>query len=161
VAPSGSPDGDFPLPLIGMTTPIAFSEDCKMADAEKGSLVARVNDVLATKITIIVGSIWAFYAFVIFGLTPLVWPNYEQQILYWSNFLQLIFLPVITFGTAILSRDSQARAEQDHETIQMEFALLKEAHDLLGNSLTNIETGVRELLTRSDPNGAAATRPEG
>jgi hypothetical protein len=43
----------------------------------------------------------------------------------WSNFLQLIFLPVITVGTTIMSRSSERRAAKDHVRIQKEFALLK------------------------------------
>lgn len=129
---------------------LRLHEIVAMSDKSLGSIVDKINDVLATRITLLVGSIWAFYAFVIFGLTPLLWPNYEQQILYWSNFLQL---PIITVGTAILSRDSQARAEQDHETIQQEFALLKEAHDLLGKSLNEIGVGAKELF------GAGRARP--
>ena len=117
-----------------------------MAFASFKSVVRKINDVLATRITLIVGSIWAFYAFIIFGLTPVLWPAYEQQILYWSNFLQLVFLPIITVGTTILSRDARARAEEDHETIQQEFALLKDAQAMLEKSLTEIGTGVKELL---------------
>jgi hypothetical protein len=92
---------------------------------------------------------WAFYAFVIFGLTPLVWPAFETQILYWSNFLQLIFLPVITVGTAILSRRSEARAAADHETITEGFAILQDTHAELGKSLTEIGRNVEELLRQS------------
>ena len=127
-----------------------------MANASSRSTIAKINDVLASRITMLVGTIWAFYAFVIFGLTPLVWPGYEEQILYWSNFLQLIFLPVITVGTAILNRDSQARADEDHQTIRKEFALLQEAHGLLGKSLHEIEVGVKVLLQQSNNGGHAA-----
>ena len=121
-----------------------------MTDKKVKTIIDKINDVLATRITLLVGSIWAFYAFVIFGLTPVLWPGYEQEILYWSNFLQLIFLPVITVGTAIMNRDSEARAADDHETIQKEFALLKEAHDMLHTALRNIDRGVNELLARVD-----------
>jgi len=100
--------------------------------------MSRLNDVLATRITMLVGSIWAFYAFVIFGLTPILWPEYETEILYWSNFLQLIFLPIITVGTAILSRNSERRAAEDHRTIRKEFALLQDAHEMLHNSLQKL-----------------------
>jgi hypothetical protein len=119
-----------------------------MRDKSFRETIAKINDVLATRITLLVGSIWAFYAFVIFGLTPIFWPAYEEQILYWSNFLQLVFLPIITVGTAILTRDAQARAAQDHETIQKEFDLLQEAHDMLNKSLNEIAFGVKELLAR-------------
>ena len=99
------------------------------------SLISRLNDVLATRVTILVGTMWAFYAFVIFGLTPLVWPEHEEQILYWSNFLQLVFLPVITVGTAIMNRATEARAASDHKKIRKEFKILKETHAELSGSL--------------------------
>jgi hypothetical protein len=117
-----------------------------MRKPQKRRLIAKINDILAMRITMLVGTIWAFYAFVIFGLTPLLWPAYEQQILYWSNFLQLVFLPVITVGTAMLSKGAEARAIEDHKTIRKEFAMLREAHDMLGHSLHEIGLGVRELL---------------
>jgi hypothetical protein len=105
--------------------------------------------VLATKVTLMVGTMWAFYAFVIFGLTPLVWPEHEEQILYWSNFLQLIFLPVITVGTAILSRSTEARAVADHTMIQKEFVMLQKTHTELRKLLKEIGLNVEELLKRS------------
>ncbi|HEY7318777.1 MAG TPA: hypothetical protein VIE89_14470 [Candidatus Binatia bacterium] len=113
------------------------------------SISSRINDVLATKVTLMVGTMWAFYAFVIFGLTPLVWPEHEEQILYWSNFLQLIFLPVITVGTAILSRSTEARAVADHEMIRKEFVMLQQTHTELRNLLKEVGLNVEELLKRS------------
>jgi hypothetical protein len=121
-----------------------------MDNPQDDSLVSRINEVLATRITMLVGTIWAFYAFVIFGLTPVLWPEYEQTILYWSNFLQLIFLPIITVGTTILSRDSDKRAREDHSAIKREFAILKETHDMTGQSLDEIRHGVSEILSRLD-----------
>jgi len=117
-----------------------------MKDSQNKGLVAKINDVLATRVTMIVGSIWAFYAFIIFGLTPIVWPEYETQILYWSNFLQLVFLPVITVGTAILNRDSEQRAKQDHHTIRREFHLLKDSHRCMDGALHELAIGMRDLL---------------
>lgn len=114
------------------------------------SLVSRINDVLATRITMLVGTMWAFYAFVIFGLTPVLWPEYQTKILYWSNFLQLTFLPIITVGSAILNRSTERRAREDHSAIQREFAILKETHDLTGQSLEEIRRGVNEILSRLD-----------
>ena len=127
-----------------------------MKEVQKESLVSKINTVLATRITMVVGSIWAFYAFVIFGLTPVFWPAYETEILYWSNFLQLIFLPAITVGTVILNRDSEARALEDHQTIRREFGLLQEAHGMLDKSLEEIAGGVRQLLVQSEHEKAAA-----
>jgi len=129
-----------------------------MKETPRETLVSKVNDVLATRITMLVGSIWAFYAFVIFGLTPILWPQYETEILYWSNFLQLIFLPIITVGTAILSRNSERRAAEDHRTIRKEFALLQDAHEMLHNSLREIAAGVHELILRSNQEGTTVLR---
>jgi hypothetical protein len=120
-----------------------------MKGAPQESGIAVVNEFLAKRITIFVCTMWAFYAFVIFGLTPLVWPRYENQILYWSNFLQLIFLPVITVGTAIMSRSTEARSAADHVSIKKEFAMLKQVHGQLGTSLKEIGLNVEELLRRS------------
>lgn len=125
-------------------------------EPQKKGLVAKINDILAMRITMVVGSIWAFYAFVIFGLTPVLWPEYETQILYWSNFLQLVFLPVITVGTAIMNRDSERRAKKDHHRIKQEFSLLREADTMLHTTLQEIAAGVRELLIRTNEEGAAA-----
>ena len=120
-----------------------------ITDAPQEGVLSRINEMLATRITILVGTMWAFYAFVIFGLTPLIWPAYETQILYWSNFLQLIFLPVITVGTAIMSRRSEARAASDHETITEGFAILQDTHAEIGKSLTEIGLILEELLRQS------------
>jgi len=117
--------------------------------SETRRLSSRINDVLATKVTLLVGTMWAFYAFVIFGLTPLVWPEHEEQILYWSNFLQLIFLPVITVGTAILNRSTEARAEADHAMIEKEFVMLQKTHAEFRHLLKGIGLNVEELLKRS------------
>ena len=121
----------------------------RTTESAPSSISSRINDVLATKVTLMVGTMWAFYAFVIFGLTPLVWPEHEEQILYWSNFLQLIFLPVITVGTAILSRSTEARSVADHTMIRKEFVMLQQTHTELRNLLKEIGLNVEELLKRS------------
>lgn len=87
--------------------------------------ITKTNDRIAIYITIIVSSMWAFYFFVIFGLLPVIWPQYEETILYWSNFLQLIFLPVITVGAAIMGRSTEKRAQEDHAALMTEFKLIK------------------------------------
>jgi|GEM_PF-1348951 len=129
-----------------------------MKEPQSEGLIAKINDVLALRITMIVGSIWAFYAFVIFGLTPILWPEYETQILYWSNFLQLVFLPVITVGSAILNRDSERRAKQDHHTIRREFHLLKHSHATMDGALREIALGMRDLLQHENIETSAGLR---
>jgi len=81
----------------------------------------KLNDKIALRITLTVSTMWAFYALVIFGLTPLLWPSHMTQILYWSNFVQLIFLPLLAVGTSVMGRASEQRANEDHEMIKAEF----------------------------------------
>lgn len=119
-----------------------------MQQAPRQTIITKINEILATRITMLVGTIWAFYALVIFGLTPVLWPGYEEQILYWSNFLQLIFLPIITVGTTIIGRDSERRARQDHHSITREFALLRRHHREVGESLQEIQQGMQALVTQ-------------
>ena len=119
------------------------------------TFISRINDILATRITMLVGTIWAFYAFVIFGLTPIMWPGYEEQILYWSNFLQLVFLPIITVGTTIMSRGSEARAIEDHNHIRKEFVLLRDHDDRVARALQELGAGMHELLLRTAQTGGA------
>lgn len=116
------------------------------ASTRPTGLVSRLNDALARRITIAVSSMWAFYVFVIFGLTPLVWPQYETQILYWSNFLQLVFLPVITVGSVVMSRGSDAQRAKDHRRIRKELTILKDTHQQLGQGLNDIRTRIDRLL---------------
>ncbi len=81
-------------------------------------MIDRINRWIAVNMTLAMGSIWAFYGFVIFGLIPVVIPSLEPSLLYWSNFIQLIFLPVIMVGQNVLGASSIKRAEQDHESLQ-------------------------------------------
>ena len=106
----------------------------------KWKWINHFNNTFALYLTICVGSIWAFYVFVIFGLAPLVWPQYETNILYWSNFLQLIFLPVITVGSNILGQKSERRAKEDHKKIMMEFEIVKQNNEELTKILSKMKT---------------------
>ena len=81
-------------------------------------MIDKINRWIAVNMTLAMGSIWAFYGFVIFGLIPVVIPSLEPSLLYWSNFIQLIFLPVIMVGQNVLGASSIKRAEQDHESLQ-------------------------------------------
>jgi hypothetical protein len=89
----------------------------------------------------------------------LLWPGKEAQILYWSNFLQLIFLPVITVGSAVLGRKAEARAVEDHHRIAAEFQMLKQGHRQLHAALAEIQGSLGDLLQRSGPARLAGDPP--
>lgn len=100
--------------------------------------INTINNFVALKITLVVSSIWAFYIFVLYGLAPLIWPSEEINILYWTNFLQLIFLPIITVGATILGRKAEERARRDHEHLTKNFimthkmlSLMQDFHEVI------------------------------
>ncbi len=67
--------------------------------------------------TIAFGSIWCVYAFTIFSLVPLLVPKAQNTLLYVSNCIQLVALPALMVGSALLARSSEQRATQDHEAL--------------------------------------------
>lgn len=61
------------------------------------------NESFAGKSTVVFSSMWAFYAFVAYGLLPLFFPKYQNDLLYWSNCVQLVALPLLAVGQRVLS----------------------------------------------------------
>ena len=87
---------------------------------------ARFNESFARRATLVFGTMWAFYACTFYGLLPLGFPADTVTILYWSNFLQLIALPLLMVGTNILGRDSERRALETHDAVMEEVAGVRE-----------------------------------
>lgn len=113
----------------------------------------KVNDYLAEKITIAFSTMWAFYLFIIYGLTPLVWPQYMDKILYYSNFIQLIALPALAVGSIVLSKKQETknqaiyeaqekRAQETHDAVMQEMTDMKQIHEENQQELAE----VKELL---------------
>ncbi|MCH4090521.1 MAG: hypothetical protein LKG39_05025 [Acetobacter sp.] len=67
--------------------------------------------------TIIFGSIWCVYAFILFSLLPVVRPEWQGALLYVSNSIQLVALPALMVGSAILARGNDQRAAEDHAAL--------------------------------------------
>lgn len=89
----------------------------------------RLNEWIAVKLTFGVGSMTCAWAFLIWSLLPLRFPKLTPIVSYVSqSIIQLVLLSVIMVGSAIMSRASELRAQQDHETLMAEFAELKEIH---------------------------------
>jgi hypothetical protein len=79
------------------------------------------------------GSIWCVYAFTLFSLIPAVAPSTQVMLLYISNCIQLVALPAIMVGNAILARGADQRAREDHaalleilQDVRTELALVKQ-----------------------------------
>ncbi|HEX9107141.1 MAG TPA: hypothetical protein VF832_07930 [Longimicrobiales bacterium] len=89
--------------------------------------VARVNEALALHLTGAVGTMWAAYAFVVLALSGFPGPHASApQLVQWfsQTFLQLVMLPILAVGTAVLGREAARQA------IEMYKNVLRILHDL-------------------------------
>ena len=113
--------------------------------------IGGLNDLVAEGLTVIVGSMWCAYAFALFALAPLVVPGIEAQVQYVSGaFLQLVLLPVIMVGQAVLSRAADRRARRDHEMLLQQTAELKLILAELRQHATKAEKYRRHVPSPSD-----------
>lgn len=116
-------------------------------------VLQNLNERLAVKATFVFGSMWAFYLFALYGLAPLVFPSAINTLLYWSNVVQLVALPLLAVGQGVLGRAGERQARETHDAVmeerQMlldELALAKEQREQLA-----------ELLARVVPPAVAAS----
>ena len=65
-----------------------------------------------------------------------MFPQWQNQILYISNCLQLTFLPLILVGQSLLGKNAETRAAQDHDTIMTEMSEIKAMHQDLHSMMT-------------------------
>ena len=90
------------------------------------SWLDRVNESIATKLTLVVDTIWSFYALVIFGFSLTLATHLQETCLYWSSFIQLIFLLIIMVRQSVLERTAKKQAHEDHEAIK---TILSNTHE--------------------------------
>lgn len=85
----------------------------------------RFNERVAAAITRVTGSMWLLYVFVVLiaawmRFAPgLGWdhaPSYPVM-LYWVNLLQLLLLPILAVGQAVLARSGEARAAHEARVV--------------------------------------------
>jgi ABC-type multidrug transport system fused ATPase/permease subunit len=80
--------------------------------------IAQLNDFVATRLTLLVGTMMCFYIFLLWSLLPLLFPSTQNVVFYSSSaVLQLTLLPLIMVGQSILNRKTELRAEQDHKAV--------------------------------------------
>ncbi len=68
------------------------------------------NDRLAVKMTVMFGSIWCVYLFTVFSLLPKVNASWQGPLLYISNCIQLVALPALMVGNAVIARWTEISA---------------------------------------------------
>ena len=91
--------------------------------------IKKANEKIALHSTLLVGSMGCVYLFLIWSLHPTVFPKLQGLVFYVSGgIIQLVLLPLIMVGSAVLGEKSERRAEQDHRTLMAEFKEMKEMH---------------------------------
>jgi hypothetical protein len=85
-----------------------------------------LNERIAVTATGAFGSMWAFYVLVLYGLLPLLVPSAMTTLLYWSNCVQLVALPLLAVGQGVLGRAAERQARETHDDVVEELALLRE-----------------------------------
>ncbi|GAB3594725.1 hypothetical protein [Acetobacter peroxydans] len=91
-----------------------------MKPLQKAGILAainRLNDSVAVRMTWMFGSIWCVYAFLIFSLVPALVPQWQNTLLYISNCIQLVALPALMVGSALLNKAQDDRALEDHRAL--------------------------------------------
>lgn len=106
-----------------------------------------LNDKLAVLCTKGFGTMWMFYALTLYGLMAVIpaFHPFQDTLLYWSNFVQLISLPLLLVGTNILGRDAEARARYDHEKLAQTYEETKMIYGDILAMMRQQEVMIREL----------------
>ena len=95
--------------------------------------IEKINTKIALTVTYVVGTMWCAYLFAILAVLslPTAINGGIATLISWiaQTFLQLVLLSVIMVGQRIQSEKTEARDEQDHQTIMSEFAEIKEMHN--------------------------------
>ena len=86
------------------------------------SFIGHFNNMVAVKITAIVGSMWCAYIFALLTLIslPAAINTHDPIIIVaWiaQTFLQLVLLPIIIVGQNVQAAASDERAQNDHDTL--------------------------------------------
>ena len=72
-----------------------------------------------------------FYILALYGFMGAIFVLQQPTLLYWSNFIQLIALPLLLVGTNLLGRGIEKRDKETHDTVIKEFRIIKEENKLI------------------------------
>ncbi|MEK7091352.1 MAG: DUF1003 domain-containing protein [Patescibacteria group bacterium] len=85
----------------------------------------KLHDKVAVTVTTAIGSMYALYFFIIFVFGWMLWQSISTQpfdpfpyvfMIFISNIIQLLLLPLIMVGQNIQSKHTQLRAEEEYQT---------------------------------------------
>ena len=113
-----------------------------------GGIISRINETFAVWLTKAFGTMWMFYAFMVYGLLPAfaLFRPHQASFLYWSNWVELWSLPLIMVGTNILGRDAEKRSRLDHEKLTKSYEEQQQTYERVLAMLKRQEDMMAELL---------------
>jgi hypothetical protein len=123
--------------------------------------LVRLNARFGLKITLVVGTMWAAYAFTILALFAL--PSAIKQgtyfVVVWlsSSFLQLVLLPIIIVGQNIQAAAADKRSEDTYKDAE---AVLRESEEIQKHLLAQDEA-ILGIVTRLEQLQGGGTAPSG
>lgn len=95
------------------------------------SVTESINEKLARRGTLIFGSMWAFYVFVVYGALGAIFVKQQATLLYWSNWVQLWSLPLLMVGGIVLGKAADKRAVQTYKDAEAIMESAKQIQDHL------------------------------
>lgn len=118
------------------------------------SVHVNLNERLAKRGTLLFGSMWAFYVFVVYGALGAVFTKQQSTLLYWSNWIQLWSLPLLMVGAVVLGKASDKRAQQtfaDAEAVLHEAAQIQAHLAVQDDRLTAQDAALQSIIDRMKP----------
>jgi hypothetical protein len=130
------------------------SSPAKVDDLTKGT----INERLARRGTVVFGSMWMFYAFVIYGALGAIFVAQQATLLYWSNWIQLWSLPLLMVGGLVLGKASDKRAQDTyddasavlHEALEIQAHLDHQDEQIL-KLAADLETALKTISALQPP----------
>lgn len=114
------------------------------------AVLDRANESIAVRMTVLFGSIWCVYVFFVFSLIPVLMPQWQNTLLYISNCIQLVALPALMVGNAVLSRGADRRASEDHQALLEILSDVREELADLKDRTAGLAQSASEALQRPE-----------
>ena len=114
------------------------------------SLIGRINQVIATKITSFVSTMWCAYIFAAIALISLpaaIRSGDRIVIVAWvaQTFLQLVLLSIIMVGQDSSSKGMQQKIDETHTASLAEFELAKKSQEIANKEMAALKEITSEM----------------
>jgi len=80
--------------------------------------ISHLNDWIAEQGTKLFGTMYCTYILMCYGLLPLFFPDQQETLLYWSNVIQLIALPLLMVGQNLQSKAADRRSLKTYDMVK-------------------------------------------